>query len=182
MNVRHSRGYSLVELMTVVAITGLLAALSVPSFARFLRSSQVNATFNELVADVNATRVNAVKFGHGVSIYSASGTTDWSTGWTISEDANSNGRVDSTDPVVRRHPALPRGYTLLTTGPGPLNAPLTFNGQGQRQTPVDVGYVYFVLCNPDGIAADARTLRISGSGTVSSLSGNTISAPCPAHS
>jgi prepilin-type N-terminal cleavage/methylation domain-containing protein len=48
MNHRPMAGFTLVEIMIVVAIIGLLAAIGIPNFVRARQTSQTNACINNL--------------------------------------------------------------------------------------------------------------------------------------
>lgn len=60
MSLHGSKGFSLIELMVVVGIMGVLAALATPSMLRLVHQSQVNTETRSLVAKIQETRSQAV--------------------------------------------------------------------------------------------------------------------------
>ena len=56
----NARGFGLAELLVVVAVMGLLAALGYPYFASYMRSAALRAGAQELAAVVNNARQLAV--------------------------------------------------------------------------------------------------------------------------
>lgn len=65
---RTSNGFSLVELMVVVAIVGIFAAIAVPNFASVLHRSAVSRAANELYDLLQYSRAEAVTRGTRVII------------------------------------------------------------------------------------------------------------------
>lgn len=57
---KYMRGYSLLELILVIAILGVLVATIVPSFLKFRQSSVLNTETQELVTIINRARLLSV--------------------------------------------------------------------------------------------------------------------------
>lgn len=54
------RGYSLIEMITVVAIVGIFSLVAVPQFMNINRSLKVKASMRQFAMDVRATRQRAI--------------------------------------------------------------------------------------------------------------------------
>ena len=103
----RSQGTTLMELLTAMAVIGILVAIAVPSFRSFAVDSRTTAFTNDLVTALNLARSEAIKRSSAVAVCAASnltscsGSADWSTGWILYEDRNSNGAFDNGEPLLR---------------------------------------------------------------------------------
>lgn len=97
----RGRGFSLIELMVVVAIAATLLVIAVPSFAEVNIRNRIAGEANDFIAGVSYARTEAVRLGATSGICaSADGTTcagDWSEGWLIWSDANRDGAMSASE-------------------------------------------------------------------------------------
>jgi prepilin-type N-terminal cleavage/methylation domain-containing protein len=63
--VNRKQGFTLVEIMIVVALIGMLAAIAIPNLVKARSQSQVNACLNNLRQIDNATQEWALETGKG---------------------------------------------------------------------------------------------------------------------
>ncbi len=61
-------GFSLVELLLVLALMGVLAAIAAPSFTGWIRSIRTSSAADRLAADLALARVTAVRDGWTTSL------------------------------------------------------------------------------------------------------------------
>lgn len=58
---QRNRGFSLIELMVVIAILGLLLAIGIPSFATWLRNVQIRNAAESLQSGLQFARTEALR-------------------------------------------------------------------------------------------------------------------------
>lgn len=121
MNVRP-HGFTLLELMTAIAVLGILLAIGVPAFSNITRANQIAAESNNLLAALTIARSEAVKRGVRVSVCAAAtaATCDagvnWGNGWIVFEDDfGSAGVLDASDIPLQVAPRLASGVTIMGT-------------------------------------------------------------------
>lgn len=168
MRSERQAGFTLTELMVVIAIVAILAALAVPSFQQSIRSNRVATATNEMLASLSLARSEAIrnKAGGGVCP-SANGTAcggDWSDGWLVWADTNGNGTLDAGETVLRyRH-----GTSELTVTSD--DTTVAFDPRGRRRGNSDQAFV--LRPTECGGQPLQRTVAVNASGQVTTTRGN----------
>jgi prepilin-type N-terminal cleavage/methylation domain-containing protein len=65
----NKRGYTLIEMLIVVAIVTILAAMVVPSYQKFTAHQNLNGAARELFSDIRGARISAIKEAVQYGIY-----------------------------------------------------------------------------------------------------------------
>lgn len=104
----RAHGFNLVELLAAISIAAIMAAIGVPSFRFVTVSNRMSSEVNLLLGDMQFARGEAIKRGLPVTAcISTDGAscvtsgTNWSGGWILFVDTNSNATVDAGEPVIR---------------------------------------------------------------------------------
>ena len=117
-------GVTLIELIIVLTIAGVLAALAAPGMQRFVASNRLTAQVNDLLADISFARSDAIKRNTSAGICtSTSGTSctasgNWANGWLVyyvCPTGDPSGCTAGNNVVVKVHESLSGSNTL--TGP-----------------------------------------------------------------
>ena len=127
LTARHSvGGFTAIELLVVVSIVALLAALAAPSFTPLIEAWRVRQATEQLQSSLYYARSEAIKRGGQIAIQKIPNNTngcttakyhpDWDCGWFICHDINSNGACSATEPVLQRVDAPARVQVTRTGG------------------------------------------------------------------
>lgn len=83
----QARGFTLIELMIVVVLTGIMASMALPSFRSFVASQRVKTAASDFAMAAVFARSEAIKRNANVTLKPAStGATGWKDGWTVAVD------------------------------------------------------------------------------------------------
>jgi type IV fimbrial biogenesis protein FimT len=132
---RPSAGFTVLELMVVVAIVAVLIAVAVPSFRDITQRNRIAAEVNSFVGDLQYARSEAVKRGMPVCVCASAdgtscvGTNTWHQGWIVFSDVNGSCTIDAAagDLVIRKRIGWAGSDTFVAT---PSVTAVSYNRQG----------------------------------------------------
>ena len=123
---RHVAGFTAIELMVVVSIVAILAALAGPSFTLLIENWRVRESAEQLQSTLHYARSEAIKRGGRVVIQkipnntngctTASSTRAWDCGWIVCHDTNDNGTCNAAEPVLQRIESSAKVHVNRTGG------------------------------------------------------------------
>lgn len=91
-------GFTLIELMVVLAIAVILITSAIPGFQSFIQNNRLSTTAHQFVTSINLARSEAVKRGKQVTMCksnnssSCTGNDGWEQGWIVFVDNNGDGQ------------------------------------------------------------------------------------------
>ena len=170
---RYRSGFTLLELLIVLAISAILAVLAVPAFQSSIQNGRISTQLSTLVATLSFARSEAITRSSMVSVCATSNhatcnTTNWEAGYMIfSGDASTTPTPAAAD-ILQIVDTLSGSNTLrrsnaTTAIPAGFSAGyLRYEGTGFIQGD-DVGSL--ALCDSRG-AASGRALNINTAGQI----------------
>lgn len=171
---RRSRGFSIIELVTVVAIVAIMLGMAVPSFQEFIVNYRTSVQTNDLLSDLAIARSEAVKYARQTEVRAETG--DWTDGWIVWTDLDGDGNVDEPE-VVKRHGEAEPEFTIEAGDTGGLPATVVaFGVTGTVIAPAGTNPIEFAICRPDNDADRSRGIRLERSGRAESRKAATNTA------
>lgn len=164
-----AQGFSLIELLVVLAVMAVFTAQAVPSLITLVSNLQVCSTANALAQGLSLARSEAIKRNARVVICkSRSGrmcepTASWRDGWLIFLDSDNDGQVGQGDVVIRQQAGLAHGMVVDTNGPVANYVSYTSLGTS-RYTSGGFQAGKFTVCQQSAEATVAQDIHLGSTG------------------
>ena len=164
------RGFTIVELLIVIAIAAILATIAVPSFRDMLRTTRQNSALGLVINDLNLARGEAIKRNSSVLVCASNATGDdcavtgaWQGGWVVCLEAsiantclNTTGAIPPNPNPITVRPALDSTMTLTASSTDPF-----------RFRPNSTATQGTLVLSGSWSGALSRTVAVAGTGNIS---------------
>jgi len=166
MDTGRIKGFTLVELMIVLAVITIAMGTGTPSFTRLIQDNRQTSLGNQFLSAINFSRNSAITKRQFVTVCASSNsiscdTTSWQDGWIVFIDTDSDRVLDSEEEILRRQENFSTEHSLRRAD---VSSPTLALGSIQF---LPSGFVTstanFTLCDSRG-ASFARGINLNLSG------------------
>lgn len=141
----NHNGFTLIELMVVLAIAGVLLLVAFPNFNEMIQGQRLKTQTNETLAAIVFAKSEALERRSNVTICAMKtgisnqcGTTgnEWANGWVVFVDSNNDGVVSNGEEVIKS-----RGNYKKLTSTASVTG-FIFDFEGVANTSGDINFCY----------------------------------------
>jgi type IV fimbrial biogenesis protein FimT len=128
-----ARGFSLAELLAVLAIASIALGVAAPNLRELLRVFEIKAAVNDLSGAIALTRAQAIARNAQVKIVPREpNRANWARGWTVFVDTDGDRQPGADEEVIAVHGPLADGIAadFAFTSPAPPHY-IAYNGAGR---------------------------------------------------
>jgi type IV fimbrial biogenesis protein FimT len=126
-------GFTLLELVTAVAIVAVLVGIAIPTFLTLIQKQRVAIAANDLFSAITLTRSEAIRRGERVDLVPRDGAS-WASGWVVFMDANHNHLLDQGEIIIRQHAAVGGGMAIKSAMTDSSMPYIAFTENGRTRT------------------------------------------------
>jgi len=160
----RNRGFSMIEVLMVLAIAGMLMLVAIPNFQDFMKDRQATQVINQLLRAVYFTRTQAIeKAAHVTLCQSSDGIAcggEWGDGYVVFLDPNRNATVDAGEEILLHRGRFENDSQVTWHGSGGIDSHLRMTPQGYT----DNIFGTFIYCPSGDDAHFSRGLTINRAG------------------
>jgi len=108
---KRESGFTLIEMMIVIAVLAIMAAIAIPNFMSLLPGMRLNGAARQVMGDLMAARMNAVKQNNEFKVFFGSPSANQ---YQILDDDNNDGTADGGEAITTKN--IQDNYYDVTLG------------------------------------------------------------------
>ena len=168
LKIRSSAGFTLAEVLIVLAIAAILLGIGITNFQPFIDQSRLTSAANDLVTALNLAKSEAIFRSRPVALQRKG--VAWTEGWTLFIDPERDG-VRGLQPILREGPATPEGIELVADA-----GTVIFEPNGRRSSDRALPMVGFQALRTGRSPQHWRRVCVDRSGQITTVRGT---GTCP---